>query len=84
MCVEQNLTHENGNLERGFNEERIWDYRLYDLNSDAMRDFYLYKLHGSLDWLRNTEDRLTYVDVVQRVNPLEMEIIFGVQNKLQS
>jgi hypothetical protein len=84
LCVEQNVGHENENLERGFNDDRIWDYRLYDLNADSMKDFYFYKLHGSLDWLRNTEDRLTYVDVVQRVNPLEMEIIFGVQNKLQS
>jgi hypothetical protein len=84
MCVEENLQGENATLERGFTDQKIWDYRQYDLNADAMRDFYLYKLHGSLDWFRDDEKRLTYVDLVQRVNPLQMEIIFGVQNKLQS
>lgn len=83
MCVEENLQGDV-TLERGFNDERIWDYRKYDLNMDAYSDYYLYKLHGSLDWIRDDEKRLTYVDLIQTTNPLEMEIIFGIQNKLQS
>lgn len=84
MCVEHNVKSDNVSLERGFSDEKIWDYRRYDLESDAVKDYYLYKLHGSLDWQRDEEKRLTYVDLIQRVDPLKMEIIFGVQNKLQS
>ena len=84
MCVEENLQSDSVTLERGFNDQKFWDYRQYDLNADDVSDFYLYKLHGSLDWIRDAEKRLTYVDLVQRTDPFKMEIIFGVQNKLQS
>lgn len=84
MCVEENVTGENSRLERGFHDDRIWDYKRYDLDNDDTKEYYLYKLHGSLDWMRDNEDRLTYVDLIQRNDPLKMEIIFGVQNKLQS
>jgi hypothetical protein len=83
MCVEENLENDR-KLERGFNDQKIWDYRQYDLDGDNLSDFYLYKLHGSLDWFRDDEKRLTYVDLVERTDPQKMEIIFGVQNKLQS
>ncbi|MBS1585856.1 MAG: SIR2 family protein [Bacteroidetes bacterium] len=82
MCVEANITSPTV-LERGFNESRKWDYRRYEPSEEAIQ-FYLYKLHGSLDWKRDEEKRLTYADATDSVNPLEMEIIFGVQNKLQS
>lgn len=84
LCVEYNMEADGKRLERGFDEDRIWDYRRYDLDKDDGADFYLYKLHGSLDWYRDDESRLTYVDGVQTIDPLKMEIIFGVQNKLQS
>ncbi|MGC4102338.1 hypothetical protein [Ferruginibacter sp.] len=67
MCVEENLQSDTVSLERGFNDEKIWDYRQYDLQGDNVKDFYLYKLHGSLDWQRDEEKRLTYVDLIQRV-----------------
>lgn len=84
MCVEQNVEADGKKLERGFRDDRLWDYRRYDSNRDENVDFYLYKLHGSLDWKRDEEERLTYVDGVQTIDPLDMQIIFGVQNKLQS
>jgi hypothetical protein len=84
MCVEHNMEAEGRRIERGFNENRIWDYRRYDDLKDDAADFYLYKLHGSLDWFRDEELRLTFVDGVQTIDPQKMEIIFGVQNKLQS
>lgn len=84
LCVEYNLETENKKLERGFDDDRLWDYRRYDFEGDDVADFYLYKLHGSLDWYRDEKSRLTYVDGVQTIDPLKMEIIFGVQNKLQS
>ena len=39
---------EGRRIERGFNEDRISDYRRYDFQKDDAADFYLYKLHGSL------------------------------------
>lgn len=84
MCVEENIKGEGIALQRGFDDSRFWDYRLYDLEIDKASEYLLYKLHGSLDWMRNKEDRLTYVDFVQTNDPLKMEIIFGIQNKLQS
>lgn len=83
MCVEVNVDPNTTILERGFNDDRKWDYRRYDPNEEGPQ-YYLYKLHGSLDWKRDNEKRLTYADATDSVDPLEMEIIFGVQNKLQS
>ncbi|HTN45519.1 MAG TPA: SIR2 family protein [Flavipsychrobacter sp.] len=82
MCVEANVATPDI-LERGFNDDRKWDYRRYEPSEEGVQ-YFLYKLHGSLDWKRDEEKRLTYADSTDSVNPLEMEIIFGVQNKLQS
>ncbi len=82
MCVEKNL--DGIPLERGFNDHRIWDYRLYEPAEEKEINYFLYKLHGSLDWKRDKENRLTYTDNISNVEPSKMEIIFGVQNKLQS
>jgi hypothetical protein len=82
MCVEENFAGTK-HLERGFNDDRKWDYRLYEPN-DLETQYYLYKLHGSLDWKRDNEKRLTFADSLTSVKPIEMEIIFGVQNKLQA
>ena len=84
MSVEKNLESSEILLERGFNEQRIWDYRLYEPSEEKEINYFLYKLHGSLDWKRDSENRLTYTDNISNVDPLKMEIIFGVQNKLQS
>lgn len=80
MCVEANIPV----LERGFNDNRKWDYRRYEPTSESEVQYFLYKLHGSLDWKRDEEKRLTFADSTDSIDPLEMEIIFGVQNKLQS
>ncbi len=82
MSVEENFMGAK-HIERGFNDERKWDYRLYEPN-DLETQYYLYKLHGSLDWKRDEEGRLTYADSHTSVKPIDMEIIFGVQNKLQA
>ena len=82
MCVEENLGIEN--IERGFSEEKIWDYRRYDPSQEQEINYFLYKLHGSLDWKRNPQKQLTYSDSISSIDPLNMEIIFGIQNKLQS
>ena len=82
MCVEENLGIEN--IERGFTDEKIWDYRRYEPSQEQEVSYFLYKLHGSLDWKRNPQKQLTYSDSISSIDPLKMEIIFGIQNKLQS
>ncbi|WP_026461318.1 SIR2 family protein [Adhaeribacter aquaticus] len=82
MCIEENLGIEN--IERGFGEDKIWDYRRYEPSQEQAISYFLYKLHGSLDWKRNPQTRLTYSDSISSIDPLNMEIIFGIQNKLQS
>jgi hypothetical protein len=83
MCVEANIAGDGIVLERGFNNKKEWDYRRYE-PSEKEVNYFLYKLHGSLDWKRDSESRLTYADSPGSVDPLNMEIIFGIQNKLQS
>jgi hypothetical protein len=63
MCVEENVGADN--IERGFDEEnKIWDYRRYEPADYQGVNFFLYKLHGSLDWKRDSQGRLTYSDSV--------------------
>lgn len=84
MCIESNVKGENIILERGFDENRIWNYRRYDSGGDIEVNYYLYKLHGSLDWIRDNTKRLTFSDNIGAIDTEDLEIIFGVQNKLQS
>lgn len=84
MCVESNVTGDGVILERGFGDTREWDYRRYEPVEEKEVNYFLYKLHGSMDWKRDSQKRLTYTDSTSSVNPLDMQIIFGVQNKLQS
>lgn len=84
MCVETNVSGDDVILERGFGDSREWDYRRYEPVEEKEVNYFLYKLHGSMDWKRDSQKRLTYTDSPSSVNPLDMQIIFGVQNKLQS
>src|SRR5205085_12532377 len=64
LCVEHNLSGEGVILERGFDDKRLWDYRRYDPISDKEINYFLYKLHGSLDWKRDEQRRLKYTDEI--------------------
>ena len=82
LCIEkvfQNI--EDMRIERGFNDERKWDYKLiseHEVGNEP--DIILYKLHGSIDWERNEETgEITYSDgSVKKPN-----LIFGTAYKLQ-
>lgn len=79
LCLEKNGG--DVNIERGFDENRKWDWRRFDFNTNNPVDIFLYKMHGSIDWKRNNNGELTYSDDTSRVdNP---DLIFGTNYKLQ-
>lgn len=81
LCVEKSCTEIR--VERGFNERKRWDWRLFDETVGEPKELYLYKLHGSVDWTYDENDNLTYVDSISQIDPDEMAIIFGATYKLQ-
>lgn len=81
LCVEKNLKDEK--IELGFDENDYWNFRRYDYeNSNNETSYYLYKLHGSIDWQKTKEDRL--IKKTGDIKTDELAIIFGMSNKLQS
>ena len=81
ICVEQALAHINCRFELGFNDSRKWEAARFDSNENTDIEVYLYKLHGSIDWMRDSDsgDSVTICDS-PRSNP---ELIFGTAAKLR-
>lgn len=80
LCVEHNLKDEA--FEDGFDENGIWSFRRYDHEGETDIGYYLYKLHGSLNWKKAKNGPL--VKTEGHIDTNELAIIFGVDNKLQS
>mgnify|MGYP000137803356 CR=1 FL=1 len=82
LCVEKALTSTNTPLELGFNVDREWEATKFDVIENSDVRVFLYKLHGSIDWVREggQEHILTKCDSPQD-NP---ELIFGTTAKLSS
>jgi hypothetical protein len=80
LCVEKNC---GTSIQRGFDESRRWDWRLFEDRQDAESKLLLYKLHGSIDWTYDAEKSLTYVDGFSHIAPDDIAIIFGTTYKLQ-
>jgi len=80
LCVEK-ACYDIG-VERGFGDTRKWNWRIFD-NEKLIEDknIYLYKLHGSVDWMRDEKGYLVYKD--GNIPPDKIEIIFGTTYKLQ-
>lgn len=68
-------------IEDGFNlTNHEWEYNNFEMSTD--KDFFLYKLHGSIDWYKDKEDP---EKLKKSENPEDdPELIFGIQAKLQS
>jgi hypothetical protein len=79
LCIEKNANGQK--LERGFDEERKWDWRRFEEYDNMPVDIYLYKMHGSIDWERDKNDKLTFSDEISRV--ASPNLIFGTSYKLQ-
>lgn len=68
-------------LECGFGEDNKWSSERFSNTSDISAGIYLYKLHGSIDWIRDSATGvLTRYDSPQE----NAELIFGTDAKLQS
>jgi hypothetical protein len=81
LCMEKNCKTEI--LERGFSDERKWSWRNFELPEDEAPNIYLYKLHGSIDWLRDKQKNLIFSDEPSKISIDHLEIIFGTDYKLQ-
>ena len=82
LCIERTLT--DITIERGFNNERLWDYKKFIDNPERVGevDIFLYKMHGSIDWERKKETgEITFSDEVSRIK--KSDLIFGTDYKLQ-
>ena len=68
------------NVELGFSpHDKKWKYSNFENDGTRDIDFYLYKLHGSIDWKKHGND------IIRCDNPTkDSEIIFGTDSKLKS
>lgn len=82
LCVEKALDKQDAHVELGFDERRDWEASNFDSDENSRTSVYLYKLHGSIDWIRENEKGqvLKKCDSPQE-NP---ELIFGTTAKLSS
>lgn len=80
LCLEKNKG--DSYIELGFNEDtRKWDWNRFQPSENLSPDFYLYKMHGSIEWKRDDNGNLTYSEEVGHIE--EHNIIFGTNYKLQ-
>ena len=85
LCVEKAYQIEYNEFpQRGFGKDRYWSHALLDESVPEESRLYLYKLHGSIDWLRDpTNRKLTFSDSTSKIKVDEGELIFGTTYKLQ-
>lgn len=77
LLIEKNLS--DLTIERGFDENKIWNYKRFSERPEES-EIYLYKLHGSLDWERDTDTQIVkFVDNIPKIP----DLIFGTQYKMQ-
>jgi hypothetical protein len=89
-CVER-LTNNEFVVETGFSgfgPKHVWSWERFiesERGSNPLPQAFLYKLHGSIDWIRDENSKeLSCVEQVQRIKPEQMEIIFGREFKLEA
>lgn len=86
LCVERTYQAEYREFpERGFDKaNRFWTHELLEDADPGDKNFYLYKLHGSIDWVRDTDSgKLTFSDSTSKIKIDDGQIIFGLTYKLQ-
>lgn len=69
-------------VERGFRADRTWGYEQYENEEKDPKDLYLYKLHGSMDWVYE-DGQLICLDNISGKKPENVAIIFGTPHKMQ-
>lgn len=82
LCLEKHASEVY--LETGFDNtnDRKWSWRKFEeIENVISADIYLYKMHGSINWVRDAEDNLTYSDEIVKIS--KPELIFGTSYKMQ-
>lgn len=88
LCVER-LNDSDFHVETGFADygpRFIWDWERFELDSaNPLPQILLYKLHGSINWKRNTSTKeLFSVEQIENIDSDKMEVIFGRDFKLEA
>lgn len=95
LCVETACKKVRGTYpERGFyprrysGDEKVartWNWQLLDESviDNESTPILLYKLHGSVDWERHADGKLTFEDSINNIESKNTAIIFGTSYKLQ-
>lgn len=77
LCLEHNV---NCKLETGFLDDNPWDgNRFLQTEDDEETAIYLYKLHGSINWVRHNDQLIQSAQ--QNILP---DVIFGTDIKMQA
>jgi len=80
QCIEKAKPNDY-ELECGFDDNNKWSSERFNNTNDINAGIFLYKLHGSIDWKRDSVTGvLTRCDTPQE----DAELIFGTDDKLQS
>jgi len=88
LCLEA-IADSDFVIEQGFDNNGIWNWRR--MQSDigerenqemARANAYLYKMHGSIDWIREVDGRLKRIPDPDEVNAELIQIIFGREDKM--
>jgi hypothetical protein len=80
LCFER-VVGQSKVVETGFNK-RMKDWHYSNFDNEEGKSFYLYKLHGSMDWYTKPEEpNKLYQSDEPEDDP---ELIFGIQHKLSS
>ncbi|HAG96802.1 MAG: hypothetical protein CMK83_24080 [Pseudomonadales bacterium] len=83
LLLESNLKDAGFNVELGFDPDTaIWDALRFEQHENTVADFYVYKLHGSIDWERESEAEEYLIKRDYVVD--DPDLIFGVNSKLNS
>lgn len=74
-------------IERGFGNEqqsddqKLWDYKKF-IQEGLGIQIYLYKMHGSIDWERNKDNKTERRNNINKIK--NFDIIFGTQQKVKA
>jgi len=81
LCIERNRKGET--IEKGFRDGRTWLWSNFEYPEGEAPNIFLYKMHGSIDWLRDEHKNLTFSDEPSKIRTDQLGIIFGTDYKLQ-
>jgi SIR2-like domain len=88
-CIERLGTAEF-RIETGFEDfgpGHAWNWERFNLEegNNVAPQLVLYKLHGSINWKRDSETKVLYsVEQIENVDPDNLELIFGREFKLEA